>query len=287
VPQVWAWAPWRVRKIRRLVDHILCKLPFEVEWFAQRDCRATYIGHPYFDQLAHQTYDASFLETELGQDRPVLTLLPGSRDQELKIHLPILLDAAQKVAEQVPHVKIAVACYNTHHLQLAREELERHRVNAQLYVDRTPELMKGATCCLACSGSVSLELLHYRKPTAIVYKIQRWAMVAQAFLLRTRYITLTNLIAASDIRRTSWRPYDPESSEGEKAVMPEYLTTGNPAPQLAAQAITWLTDAAERERKIAELDRLAVQYAQPGATQKAADYILEQLADARMARRAA
>ena len=47
-PQMWAWAPWRVRKIRKYVDHVLCKLPFEVDWFAARGCTATYVGHPYF-----------------------------------------------------------------------------------------------------------------------------------------------------------------------------------------------------------------------------------------------
>ena len=62
VPQVWAWGPWRIKKLRRFVDHILCKLPFEVEWFSRRGCQATYIGHPYFDQLFSQEYDEGFIE---------------------------------------------------------------------------------------------------------------------------------------------------------------------------------------------------------------------------------
>ena len=61
VPQMWAWAPWRVRKMRRLVDHALCKLPFEVDWFAKRGCCATYIGHPYFDELKQQELDQEFI----------------------------------------------------------------------------------------------------------------------------------------------------------------------------------------------------------------------------------
>jgi len=74
VPQMWAWAGWRIRKIRKFVDHVLCKLPFEVEWFKERGCQATFVGHPYFDQLVHQEYDNDFL-SELGsQDRPLLTL---------------------------------------------------------------------------------------------------------------------------------------------------------------------------------------------------------------------
>src|SRR5438874_29674 len=57
LPQLWAWASWRVSKVRRYVDHALCKLPFEEPWFNDRDCRATYVGHPYFDELSQQRLD--------------------------------------------------------------------------------------------------------------------------------------------------------------------------------------------------------------------------------------
>ena len=56
-PQLWAWASWRVRKMRRYVDHVLCKLPFEVQWYQERGCSATYLGHPYFDQLQQEQLD--------------------------------------------------------------------------------------------------------------------------------------------------------------------------------------------------------------------------------------
>jgi lipid-A-disaccharide synthase len=57
LPQLWAWASWRVRKVQKYVDHALCKLPFEEAWFRDRGCRATYIGHPYFDELRTQQLD--------------------------------------------------------------------------------------------------------------------------------------------------------------------------------------------------------------------------------------
>ena len=277
VPQVWAWAPWRVRKIRRLVDHVLCKLPFEADWFAKRGCPATYVGHPYFDQLATQQYDQQFLDDLNQSASNLLTLLPGSRAQEVEHNLPILLNAASLVEESIPGIRVAIACFNEAQQEMARKQLVDHDVSADLFTKRTPELMRAATVCLACSGSVSMELLYHRKPTVIVYKVSKLAILVQAFLLRTKFITLVNLIAAQDIRRSSWWPYDPDQPNGEIAVMPEYMTAGDPSQKIAAQAIGWLTDGELRNQKIAELDELAAHIAKPGATRLAADFILQRL----------
>ena len=280
-PQMWAWAPWRVRKIRKYVDHVLCKLPFEVDWFAARGCTATYVGHPYFDQLATQTFDEAFCDQLNRDPEPLVTLLPGSRNQEVDRHLPILLDAAEEIQAQVPGCRIAIACFNEKHLHLAEEMTAKRSSVIQSHVDRTPELMRSSTICVACSGSVSLELLHYRKPTIIVYQLARWMMVAQAFLLRTKFITLVNLIAAKDIRKRTWGVYDPDDLENgdgqEVAVMPEYVTVGNPAAAVARKAISWLKDSQALDDNVQQLDFLAKQYARPGATDRAAEYIIDNL----------
>jgi lipid-A-disaccharide synthase len=280
VPQVWAWAPWRVRKIRRLVDHVLCKLPFEVDWFAQRDCPATYVGHPYFDELAAQQYDSSFMDELLDGGRRLVTLLPGSRDQEVENNLPILLESARHVQDEACHVKVVVACFNDRQYHMAETCLAQptwENLDVELFVGKTPELMKAATVCLACSGSVSMELLYHRKPTVIVFKVKRWMMLAQGVLLRTKFITLANLIAVDDIRRTSWSPYDPDAVDAVPVLMPEYLTAANPAKQVAAHAIHWLADQNLYRQKTDSMDKVATKFAKPGATDKAADFILSQL----------
>ncbi len=293
VPQMWAWAPWRVRKIRKYVDHVLCKLPFEVDWFAARNCKATYVGHPYFDQLQSQQYDQQFIagltrasqdaqDTEDAQDNDgkhtrLLALLPGSRDQEVRSVLPLLLSAAEKTVKQVQDCGVVVACYNQKQQAMAQEMIRERGLAYPTFVERTPELMVAADVCLACSGSVSLELLHHRKPTIILFKVKRWLMAAQAILMRCKYITLVNLIAAGDIERTSWRPYDPDAVDAQEAVMPEYLTTGDPSDKVAARTVALLSDESLRQENIDRLDELARQYAIPGATDRAADYILEKI----------
>ena len=280
-PQMWAWAPWRVRKIRKYVDHVLCKLPFEVDWFAERGCTATYVGHPYFDQVAHQTFDETFCDELDSDHRPLVTLLPGSRNQEVERHLPILLDAAEQILTEVPDCRVAIASFNQKHAARAEEMLSGRTCSVEWHVDRTPELMRCSTLCIACSGSVSLELLHYRKPTVIVYQVARWVMVAQAFMLRTKFITLVNLIAAKDIRKRTWGVYDPDDPANEHgqetALMPEYVTIGNPAAAVAQKAIAWLKDPQKLSDNVQQLDRLANEHARPGATDHAAQYIIDNL----------
>ncbi len=283
VPQVWAWGPWRIRKIRKFVDHVLCKLPFEQPWFEQRNCHAVYVGHPYFDQLHQQVYDDQFLAEINETPHSIVTLLPGSRDQEVEKNLPLLIESARHVLVAMPTTRIMVACYNQRQLDAAEQQTKKITnyqsiaKRIEFHVDRTPELMKAATVCLACSGSVSLELMFHRKPTVIVYKIAGWAMWVQSLMIRVRFITLVNLIATDDIRKRSWAVYDPDAVGVEMAVMPEYLTSGNPAAQVAGHAIKWLKNPQLLQAKIDELDELARRYAQPGATQRAADYLLQEL----------
>src|SRR4051812_19302578 len=77
-PQLWAWAGWRVRKMRRFVDHVLCSLPFEKEWYAARGVHGHYVGHPYFDELPLQHLDEEFIARQQERPETIIGLLPGS-----------------------------------------------------------------------------------------------------------------------------------------------------------------------------------------------------------------
>ncbi len=68
-PQIWAWGSWRIKKMRRSVDHVLCALPFEATWFRQQGCRATFVGHPFFDEVRRQALDESVIAAQRQQSR--------------------------------------------------------------------------------------------------------------------------------------------------------------------------------------------------------------------------
>lgn len=283
-PQLWAWASWRVSKMRRWVDHALCKLPFEEEWLRERGCNATHVGHPYFDELRLRELDAAFVDRMRNQTGPLVTLLPGSRTQEVRSNFRWQLAAAQKITERVPDARFAVAAFKEKHVGMAHETLRslggRAPENLEVHVGRTPELIESATCCLAVSGSVSLELLYHTKPTAILYHVSPFAYWMQGFFRRVRYITLVNLLTAEELFPERVGQYQPGDPADAHVLMPEYLTCQDPSDALATHAIEWITDPAARDALVRRMQLLREQVGAGGASQRAAAYLLETLADA-------
>lgn len=278
-PQIWGWATHRVRKLRRLVDHALCKLPFEPDWYRQRDCTATYVGHPYFDNFAQRKLDEGFLR-ELG-DQPLVAILPGSRKHEVENNLPAFLNTIEFVSRSVPNARFAIASYNLDQANIAKRLVAQHAgaVKPEVYVDRTRELMHVASCCLACSGSVSLELLHEAKPTVIHYKIDRFGDFLQRHFRRCKFITLVNLLT-SERRFHASDGYDPNDvRQLAEAPYPEYLTVKDRSAEMAHHLVRWLIDETARQQVIDSLTPLRDSFAQPGASRLAALYILDVLTE--------
>ncbi len=277
-PQIWAWAQWRVRKMRRLVDHVLCALPFEESWFRQHGCPATFVGHPFFDDLRQRRLDAVFCQHYRSLPGPLVTILPGSRTQEVLNNLPWFLKAGGIVRSRVPDVRLALAAYNVQQAQLARKQVAAAGLPVDVHVGRTAELMHLADCCMACSGSVSLELLYYAKPAVILYWINRLAYIVQGFFRKVKYITLVNLLTTDELFPEDLSPFDPSQPGAEKVLYPEYLTYQDKSAQIADHIITWLTNPAERQARVEALSRLKKQLGQDGASVRAAQFILQTLA---------
>lgn len=276
-PQLWAWGAWRVKKMRRYVDHVLCKLPFEVPWYQQRGCNATFVGHPYFDQTSQQEYDADFLADAVRQGRRYVTLLPGSRTQEVKLNLRWLLLASKRVLQEFPDTRIAVASFNTAQAEMAQAQVAAMGLPVEVHVGRTPELIRLASCCIACSGSVSLELLDHEKPTVIVYWVSCMAMRIQKFFRKSRYITLVNLLATAQLETACGETYDPDVEGAEPVPFPEYLTSDDKSVCIARWITGWLSDEAARQARIVQLRELKARFAQPGGSRRAAEYIVAAL----------
>ncbi|MEZ6093803.1 MAG: lipid-A-disaccharide synthase [Pirellulaceae bacterium] len=197
VPQMWAWAPWRVHKLKRRVDHVLCKLPFEPEWFSRRGVTAHFVGHPFFDEAVNRKPNREFMESfanPISGDQSTLLLLPGSRDSEIERNWPTIRDAAAKAQKEFPQLRVVVGCFKKSQHQLIRHDIVDRGLSFETFLNKTPELMRLATACIACGGSVSLRLLHNLLPTIIVYRISRLQFFLQRFFIRVKYITLVNLI---------------------------------------------------------------------------------------------
>ena len=263
-PQIWAWAGWRIKKVRRSIDHVLCSLPFEPKWYHDRGVPgAVYIGHPYFDELTERHLDDAFVAELAAPATPLVAILPGSRTQEVTRNLPIMLRAAAKLAAERPGVRFAVACLHDRHRGLAAEIIRAADVPAWVEIDlfaaRTPELIRVAAVAWAVSGSVGLELMSETLPTVVLYKIRRFDLWVARQFIKSKYISLVNLLADAE-------------------VMPEYLTAVDVSGDLAAWALRWLDDPAERRLAVDALARLRAKVAVPGASERAAEAILSAVA---------
>jgi lipid-A-disaccharide synthase len=280
-PQMWAWGGWRVKKMRRLVDHVLCKLPFEVEWFHQRGCRATFLGHPYFDELRQATLDESFVRQQQGRAGRLVTILPGSRVQEVVKNLPWFLRAARRLQQTVPDVRFAVASFNEQQAEIARRLAAGSTTKVEIHCGKTTELIHLAHCCMACSGSVSLELLYHQKPSVIQYRIN-WAfyyfihVFFRLLQIRVKYITLVNMLGDEPFTERL-RPFDPLAADANKAIFPEFTTCTDKTEWIVHYLAEWLTDPQAYAQRVARLADLKAEVAHGGASVTAARYILDQL----------
>jgi lipid-A-disaccharide synthase len=275
-PQVWAWGSWRVRKMRRLVDHVLSALPFEHDWFLARGLASTLVGHPFFDEL-----DGLAPRPPAGDEPPLVLLLPGSRGQEIEGNLASLVRAATLVRARVPRARFAIAALHDRHAARIADIAARspgwRDLDAEIVAGRTRAFIGRATAALAVSGSVSLELLAARVPTVIVYRIGGPAYVVQSWFRHARFITLVNLLAAREpigpVRPTvvpprAVAPADPE------AIYPEYLVVQDPAERAAGHVVEWLLDPAARGRVVRRLESLAREVARPGSAARAAEAVI-------------
>ena len=102
--------------------------------------------------------------------------------------------------------------------------------------------MNAATCCMACSGSVSMELLYFTKPTVIHYWISPLAYAVQKRFRKVKYITLVNLLSTGELYPADLSPYDPSQPGAEKVLFPEYLTCEDKSAAVAGHVIQWLQD---------------------------------------------
>ncbi|HMO83822.1 MAG TPA: hypothetical protein PKC18_02770, partial [Lacipirellulaceae bacterium] len=211
-------------------------------------------------------------------------LLPGSRTQEVEANAPDLLRAAGEIAADVPEARFAVAAFNATQAAAVEQLAGRASLPVDVHVGRTPELISAAACCLACSGSVSLELLYHARPSVVLYQVGRVGYFIQSLFRRSRYITLVNLLSAEriDTARPAWI-YDPRDPQDAHVLLPEYLTCTDKSDALAEHVVQWLRDPAARAERVAALEALRERFGQGGASTRAAAYIAGELTGARAA----
>jgi lipid-A-disaccharide synthase len=264
-PQLWAWAPWRIKRVRKWVDQVICALPFEYDWYSSRGVKTIWVGHPFFDQVAERKMDTATVQQMRGsQGQTVVSLLPGSRNHEIEKNWPVMMEVVRRVSETAPEARWIVGSYKTQQMQRCQELQATAGVTAPLeyFVDKTPEAIESADCCYMVSGSISLELLSRRKPAVVLYRVPTIGRFFSRFLMMCRFITLTNLIADDE-------------------VMPEFISNGDPEADIRKMTsilTEWLQKPETLATRKEVISRLADHATNIGATKRTADFLLSQLA---------
>jgi lipid-A-disaccharide synthase len=198
-PQVWAWGVWRVGKLRRRTDLVLCLLPFEQDWLRARGIPAMFIGHPRFDS----PLDLAPPGDPLPAGSPRIALFPGSRPGEIARNLPVLLDTFRALRAERPGTAGVLGVTSAGAERVVRRLAESGGGwpdALAVAVARTDAIVHWCDLALVVSGTATLQVARQGKPMVAVYKSSRllYHLVGR-WIVRTRFFTLPNLIADREV----------------------------------------------------------------------------------------
>ncbi|MFP2910100.1 lipid-A-disaccharide synthase [Pyxidicoccus sp. 3LFB2] len=258
-PMIWAWRRGRVRTIKRLVDRMLCILPFEEAFYQEAGVSARYVGSPVVEQVPAPDTAVAFRERlGLAKDAPTLALLPGSRMSEIRRLLPTMVDAAKRLSAERPGLQIVVPVAPT----IPREEVvsrfEGSGLSPILVDGRAPEVVGASDAAVVASGTAVLEAGLMQRPLVVVYRVSLITYWVGRMMLKVAFVSLINLLAG-------------------RKVVPELLQ-GDMTPERIADEVrqVWLPGA-PREEMLKGLAEMRGRLGETGAATRAAEAVLELL----------
>ncbi|WP_099239908.1 lipid-A-disaccharide synthase [Synechococcus sp. BDU 130192] len=229
-PQAWVWSfnDNNTKAIARITDRILAIFPEEARYFAEYGIDVKFVGHPLVAKMATCPRRATAREKlGLNQDRPLITLLPASRRQELKYLLPVMVEAAKILQRQVPEVKFLIPVALPHYRNILETAVNEAGLNAILIDNpaQTPLAIAAADLAITKSGTVNLEIALLDVPQVVLYKVHPVTAWIAKHLLKFSipFMCPVNLTL---MRR----------------IVPELLQTEATAPRIAQESLALLQD---------------------------------------------
>lgn len=241
-PQAWAWRKGRIPAMRRNLRHLLCIFPFEEAFFRGHGVHATYIGHP-LPRIVRpsSTREEFFHRHGLATERPLVTLLPGSRPGEIARHLEILPAAVERIGPRASYV-------------LATPSGLRQRLGAEFFTGpigsapirhvegETWDAIAHADLALAASGTVTIEAALLGTPMIAYYRVSEWTWWMGRYFVNVPFFSMVNLVA-------------------ERRVVPELIQSDCTPARLAGEATRLLDDVGARNQMRRELGEVAARLA--------------------------
>lgn len=259
-PKIWAWKEYRIKNIKRDVDALFSILPFEVEFFeGKHGYPIHYVGNPTMDEVtafrsAYTEDFETFTRANGLSTRPIIALLAGSRQQEIKDNLPDMIRAASAFPNHQLVVAGAPAIAPAYYRQVMG--------NAQIPIlfGKTYPLLSHAEAALVTSGTATLETALLRVPQAVCYHTPIGKVIAflKRHILKVKYISLVNLIADAE-------------------VVKELVADSMTVEGMKAELNALLNDTTYRNQMLEGYERVASRLGEAGAPRRAAREMIRQL----------
>ena len=253
-PQVWAWNRGRIKKMARLLDLMLCIFPFEADLYNKSGLRTVFVGHPMIERLRAQKID-------IERDPDLIGLFPGSRMREARKIFPLMLETVQQLQKHNRNLRFEVAAASG---ELAREikgmfdGCLQDRQVIQIKVGETAALMQRALAGIVASGSATLEAAYFRLPFVLIYKVAWPTYLAARLVVSIKYLGMPNVLA-------------------DREVVPEFIQHQANSDAIVKAMRRLMEDADARARTVAEFDEIIRKLGGSGASEKAAQAIVEEI----------
>ena len=260
-PKIWAWKEYRIKNIKRDVDELFSILPFELDFFKGHQYPIHYVGNPCVDavdayQKNHAESFREFVASNSLSDKPIIALLAGSRKQEIKDNLPMMLEAAKPFVDKYQLVLAGAPGIDPAYYQ----QYIGSAVPIKIIFGQTYRLLQQAKAALVTSGTATLETALFRVPQTVCYYTPVGKLISflRRHILKVKYISLVNLVANKEVVRE---------------LVADTMTVANVRSELNAL----LKDETYRGQMLKEYDRMIKILGPAGASHQAASKMIELL----------
>jgi len=258
-PQVWAWRPGRVKAYGKVIDMMAVIFPFETVYYDAEQVPVRYVGHPSVDKVhAQRSKDEDLARFGLDGSKPIVGLLPGSRANEIKRMLPVMLAAVEKVQAVLPGCQFILPQADSISDALLESYTGQSRLNITVIKNQPYDVIQCCDAVMTTSGTATLEIALLTVPMVIAYKLSPLTYWLGRWLVNTPFIGLPNIVSG-------------------KSVIKELIQHDATAENLSAEITRILTDKAYGDKMRQNLNQVKQQLGQGGGSKNMAHLALEML----------
>jgi len=249
-PKVWAWNQKRVLKIKRVVDHLFCILPFEVDFYQKWDMKVDYVGNPLLDAIDAFKPDASFNQLNNLPGKKIIALLPGSRRQEISRLLPVMMS----VTDQFKDYQFVIAGAPSFNKEYYDQFIGDKKI--LIVFNATYDLLNNAEAAIVASGTATLETALFHVPQVVVYRGHPISIGVARAVVKIKFISLVNLVM-------------------DKLVVKELIQADCSTENVSAELDKIVNDNLYRQKMLENYDLIDERMGKPGASARTASLIIK------------